>query len=87
MTFLFDIAVMNKYILYRKMIPMNNKTITTISIIAVLGILAIGINSNAFAQNSIDTAPGDQPIGNGTVCHTIHGNGGAFSECDHLIGP
>jgi FlaG/FlaF family flagellin (archaellin) len=51
---------------------MNNKIITTISIIAVLVILAVNINSNAFAQNSTEAAPCDQPIGNGTDCY----NGG-----------
>ena len=65
---------------------MNYKIITTISIIAVLGILAVNINSNAFAQNSINTAPGDQPIGNGNDCHYIHGNTGVLSHCNPTAG-
>ena len=65
---------------------MNYKIITTISIIAVLGILAVNINSNAFAQNSIDTASGDQPIGNGNDCHYIHRNTGVLSPCHPTAG-
>ena len=65
---------------------MNTKIITTISIIAVLEILAVNINSNAFAQSSIDTAPGDQSIGTGTDCHYIYENTGVLSPCHPTAG-
>jgi hypothetical protein len=65
---------------------MNNKVVTTISIIAVLGILAVNINSNAFAQNTTDIAPDDQPISSGTDCHYLHGNTGVLSPCNPTPG-
>jgi len=60
--------------------------IIILTVFAVLGILVVTINSNAFAQNSIDTAPGDQPIGSGTDCHYIHGNTGVLSPCNPTAG-
>lgn len=62
-----------------------NKTII-LTVVAVLGILTVTINSNAFAQISTDTASGDQPIGTGSNCHYIHENTGVLSPCNPTAG-